>query len=606
MPDIIRLLPDSIANQIAAGEVVQRPASVVKELLENSVDAGATRIELIINEAGKGVIQVVDNGNGMTETDARLSLERHATSKINNAEDLFKIKTMGFRGEALASIAAVAQLDIVTRKEDNEVGTRISVEASEVLSQEPHSTEKGTSIKVRNLFYNIPARRNFLKSNAVELRHIHDEFNHIALANPDREFLFFQDGEQIHHVLPGKLSQRIVGLFGKSYQEQLASCEGEMDFLQVHGYVGKPDNAKKTRGEQYLFVNNRFIKSHYINHAVTTAYEGLLPEKYFPFFALFITIDPKHIDINIHPTKTEIKFDDERTVYALVRSAVKKALGTHNILPSLDFKADINVMKQFDNSHQKLEKDYSQFRQINNPGEKKNTGNWEKLYDENYLRQSKGLDEIIEGESSNKSITFSSSMDEDSSGEDIEKKNSIQLNHEFILAPVKSGLMIINQKAAMETILYDTYQSYASGQKINGQQCLFPVTVQLSPADYSIVMEIKESLSDLGFNIEQFGKNTVAIQTIPADIVNENEKELLEGIVEQFKNSKNKLEISERENLLRSFAKKASGRKIKKLSREEMEELINKLFRCKNPNYTPTGKPTFKIIERKTIEGFFE
>lgn len=605
MPDVVRLLPDSIANQIAAGEVVQRPASVVKELLENSVDAGATIIELVVTEAGKGVIQVTDNGSGMSETDARLSLERHATSKINTADDLFKITTMGFRGEAMASIAAVSQMDITTRKADKDLGTRIAVEASEVTLQEPCSAEPGTSIKVRNLFYNIPARRNFLKSNAIELKHILEEFHHIALAYPEKEFSYFQDGEQIFQLLPGKLSQRIVNLFGKNYKEQLAFCEGDMEFIKVVGYVGKPEFAKKTRGDQYLFVNNRFIKSHYINHAVSTAFEGLLAEKYYPFFALFISIDPKHIDINIHPTKTEIKFDDERTVYAIIRSSVKKALGIHSITHSLDFSSDINLLKNFENRATIKDKNYTQFRNTDFSSGKK-TDNWDKLYDENLLQKGSEFEDILKNEGPEGVLTFESQMNTPFGNEPPENSPSIQLNNEYILSPVRSGLMIINQKAAIETIIYDMYFGYTDGKKIMGQQCLFPITVELSPADFGLVMEIKDSLRDLGLTVEQFGKNAVAIQTIPADIVNENEKELIEGIIEQYKQSNNSLDISEREKILRSLAKKASGNKSKKMSALEIEELINKLFRCKNPNYTPSGKPTFKIIERKTIEGFFQ
>ncbi|MDH5604780.1 MAG: DNA mismatch repair endonuclease MutL, partial [Cyclobacteriaceae bacterium] len=343
MSDIIRLLPDALANQIAAGEVVQRPSSVVKELMENAIDAGAKNISLIITEAGKGQIRVVDDGSGMTGTDARLSLERHATSKISSSEDLFSIRTMGFRGEALASIAAVSQMQVKTRKEDTELGTVIEVAASEVIIQEPCQCEKGTSVSVKNLFYNVPARRNFLKSNGVEMKHVVEEFQRIALAYPEVGFSMYQEDEETHRLDPGKLSQRIVGLFGKNYAAQLASCTIDAEFIKIKGYVGRPEFARKTRGEQYLFVNNRYIKSHYLNHAVTMAFEGMMPEKYFPFYCLFIEIDPIHIDVNVHPTKTEIKFDDERTVYSIVRSAVKQALGIHNITPSLNFSADINL-----------------------------------------------------------------------------------------------------------------------------------------------------------------------------------------------------------------------------------------------------------------------
>lgn len=337
MLDIIQLLPDSIANQIAAGEVVQRPASVVKELLENSIDAQAKQIQLIVREAGKTLIQIIDDGIGMSETDARMCFERHATSKIRSSEDLFKIKTMGFRGEAMASIAAVAQVEMRTRRITDELGILIRLEASELKAQEVVSTPPGTNIQVKNLFYNVPARRNFLKSNPVEMRHILDEFQRIALANPDISLSLYHNDSEIYNLPAGKLSRRIVDLFGKSYREQLASCEEETSFVSVRGYVGKPEFAKKTRGEQFFYANNRYIKNGYLNHAVMTAFEGLIPEGTHPFYVLFIEIDPIHIDINVHPTKTEIKFDDERTVYAIVQAAVRRAMSQHNLTPSLDF-----------------------------------------------------------------------------------------------------------------------------------------------------------------------------------------------------------------------------------------------------------------------------
>ncbi|HEV8513540.1 MAG TPA: DNA mismatch repair endonuclease MutL, partial [Cyclobacteriaceae bacterium] len=341
MPDIIQLLPDAIANQIAAGEVVQRPASAVKELIENAIDAGATSIKLIIKESGKALIQVIDNGKGMSETDARMSLERHATSKIRTADDLFRLRTMGFRGEALASIAAVSQMELKTRLPQEDLGTLLLVEGSEVKKQEPTACEKGTSISVKNLFYNIPARRNFLKSNGVEMSHITEEFQRLALAHPSIAFTLIQSDELLFDLSSSKLSQRIVNLFGKNYQSQLAPVQEETSLLKITGYIGRPELAKKKRGEQFIFVNNRFIRNNYLGYAVTSAYEGLLQEGSFPFYALFIDIDPKHIDVNVHPTKTEIKFDDERAVYGVVWSAVKQALGTHSLAPTIDFADDV-------------------------------------------------------------------------------------------------------------------------------------------------------------------------------------------------------------------------------------------------------------------------
>ena len=344
MQNIIHLLPDSIANQIAAGEVVQRPASVVKELLENAVDAGATSVQLVVRDAGRTLIQVIDDGKGMTETDARMSFERHATSKIRTSDDLFKIRTMGFRGEALASIAAVAQVEMRTRKADDEVGTLIRIEGSDIKAQESVSCLPGTNILVKNLFFNVPARRNFLKSNSVEMRHIIDEFQRVALANSEVTFSLFHNDQEVFNLPGGKLSRRIVDMFGKAYREQLAACDEETPYVSVHGFIGKPESARKTRNEQFFFVNNRFIKHNYLHHAVVGAYEGTIPEGHHPFYVLFIDIDPSHIDINIHPTKTEIKFDDERSVYAIVMAAVRKAMGIYNLSPSLDFESDVNFL----------------------------------------------------------------------------------------------------------------------------------------------------------------------------------------------------------------------------------------------------------------------
>ena len=337
MADIIQLLPDAIANQIAAGEVIQRPASVVKELLENAVDAGATEIKLIVKEAGKTLIQVIDNGCGMSETDARMSFERHATSKIRGSEDLFAIRTMGFRGEAMASIAAVAQVEMRTRQHDQDLGNKLVIEASEVKVQEPCQCVAGTTLSVKNLFYNVPARRNFLKSNAAEMRHIVEEFQRIALANPELFFSLHHNGNQVFHLQPGNLRQRIVAVFGAGTNKKLVPVEEDTDVLKLHGFVGKPEFAKKTRGEQYFFVNDRFIKSPYLNHAVMTAYEDLLPKEVYPLYIIFIDIDPARIDINVHPTKQEIKFDDERLVYNYLKVSVRHALGQFSITPSMDF-----------------------------------------------------------------------------------------------------------------------------------------------------------------------------------------------------------------------------------------------------------------------------
>ena len=604
MQDIIRLLPDALANQIAAGEVVQRPASVVKELMENSIDAGADSIELIIGDYGKGLIQVVDNGGGMNETDARMSLERHATSKLNTAEDLFAIRTMGFRGEALASIAAVAQMELKTRMEASELGTLIQVEASEVSNQEPWAMEPGTSISVKNLFYNVPARRNFLKSNGVEMKHMVDEFIRIAMAHPGKNFRMYQEGTETYNLPSGKLSQRIVGLMGKNYKDQLVSCKTDTDLLSITGYVGKPEFSKKTRGEQYLFVNQRFVRNNYLNHAVKMAYEGLIQEQHYPFYVLFLEIDPKHIDVNVHPTKTEIKFDDERTVYAMVRASVKQALGAHNIYPSLDFDSDINLMG---NLTSELSRADRSFEQLNNPGvRKESTKNWESLFDENLMRKGDAVNQAVDRElGREESITFTSKA---SSMEDSQKTtgNFLQLQNSYIISPVKSGMMLIDQKAALERLIYEKLKDRAESKLNLSQQCLFPPTVDFSESDFKLVMDLKDELTQLGFDFEVFGTHSIVIHGIPVDIVNENEKGLFEGLIEQYKNSKDDLEISEREKIIQGLAKRASANNLRRLTVIEMEELVNQLFACENPNYAPDGRPTFKIVELKTIENFFK
>ena len=445
MADIIHLLPDAIANQIAAGEVVQRPASVVKELMENAVDAGAHRIQVIIRESGRLLVQVIDDGSGMSETDARMSLERHATSKIRKAEDLFSLRTMGFRGEALASIAAVAQVEMKTRLADRELGTLLAVEGSEVKRQEPVVTEKGTSIAVRNLFYNIPARRNFLKSNPVEMRHIVEEFQRIALAHPDLSFSLVHGDEKIYDLESSNLAQRVVGLFGKSYQSQLASCGEETDLVAVTGFVGKPEAARRTRGEQFIFVNERFIRNNYLNHAVIGAYEGLLPDGAFPFYVLFLRIDPRHIDVNVHPTKTEIKFDDERAVYAVVRAAVRQALGVHNLTPALDYSADINLMGKISGSPS-LSREQFLDEQLGGGLERSNLQNWEKLFEEAQPSQSALFDQAMAASSPRAPLPVPSEIP------------VFQLPSGYLVRPARNGVMIIDPVAASERVLYESFQ----------------------------------------------------------------------------------------------------------------------------------------------------
>lgn len=625
MSDVIHLLPDAIANQIAAGEVVQRPASALKELLENAVDAGATKVQVLVKDAGKTLIQVIDDGKGMSLTDARMSFERHATSKIRNSDDLFSIRTFGFRGEALASIAAVAQVEMKTRQKGEELGTLIQVEGSDVKKQEPTACPEGTCISMKNLFFNVPARRNFLKSNSVEMKHLVEEFQRVALSYPQIGFTLIQNDMELFNLSPGKLSQRIVGVFGKSYQEQLVACQEDTPHLNIKGYIGKPENSKKTRGEQYFFVNNRFIKSNYLHHAVINAYEGLMSSDMQPFYVLFLEIDPTHIDINVHPTKTEIKFDDERTVYAVIRSAVKQALGAHNVVPTLDFSLDVNFSDNWKNDHQqnfdvKKENTLGQeviqrensYKSFQSPGVKKQSvSGWERLFEQRDYTQ---VDEQPRGGSSGEDadvLTFSSKANENESQslpfleerEDSGATFQVELN--FIVAQMSSGLLIVDQQSAHERILYERYIKQLNQASGASQQCLFPPHVQLSQSDFALVMDIKEELYSLGFVIVEFGKDTVLIQGVPADIQVNNEKTLFEGLLEQFKHFRSELSLDKRENLARSLARKSAIKKGTRLDTAEMEAIVGQLFACQNPNYGLSGNKTFVKLDLQKIHGFF-
>ncbi len=605
MSDIIHLLPDGIANQIAAGEVVQRPASVVKEMLENSIDAGATSVKLIVKDAGKSLIQVVDNGCGMSVTDARMSFERHATSKIRTSEDLFKIRTLGFRGEAMASIAAVAQVELKTRHAEDELGTQLIIESSEIKSQEPIAQNQGTSICVKNLFYNVPARRNFLKSNPVELRHINDEFQRVALANPEIAFSFVQNDLENYKLDGGKLSKRIVQLFGKSYQQQLVPCSEETDLVKISGYIGKPENAKKTRGEQFFFINNRFIKNSYLNHAVSRAYQGLLKEDYFPFYVLFIEIDPVHVDINVHPTKTEVKFDDDRMLYGVINSAVRQALASFNVAPSLDFSADVsfdhlNVQRERSSFTSKKDRDYGAFKSFES--------NQERLDKLNELYASASKEEIATIEEAEKErvvqTTFTSSINQ--TLEVDEKKPTYHLHGRYLLRQVKSGMVVLDKVSALERILFEDYQkSMKSGTGVS-QSCMFPQQVALNPSDFALTIELKEEINQLGFEFEQMGEHMIVIQGIPSELAPCNEKEVFEGLIEQYKFNAEKLDLPKNESLARALAKRTATNRCNKLKDEEMDHLMDRLFACEQPNYTPDGNPTYVLVSLEQINEWFK
>ena len=497
MSDIIELLPDSVANQIAAGEVIQRPASVVKELLENSVDAQASEIKLIVKDAGKSLIQVIDNGIGMSETDARMCFERHATSKIKKADDLFSIKTKGFRGEAMASIAAIAQVTLKTKKADKEIGTEILIEGSEVTRQEPVSSSTGTSIAVKNLFYNVPARRKFLKSTPVELRHIIDEFQRIALAHPEIKFELYSNDSDLFILPISPLRQRIVGLFGKNYNEKLVPIKEETSIVKLEGFIGKPEYAKKTRGEQFFFVNNRFIKSSYLNHAVISGYNELIGKDSHPSYFIFLEVNPELIDINIHPTKTEIKFEDEKSIYSIVRSAVRQSLGKYSLSPSLDFETEtvfsidpigsnttvsapeIKVDKSFNpfQNEPSKEKDTKQNWSSTNLNRQKNSSeNWEKLYE-----SFKTNAPVANQKNEPKELFINHDLESEI------RQNFIQLNKKYILTTIKSGFIVIHQQRAHERILYDKFTKAFKENKRTTQQLLFPKTVELRLSDMAFL-----------------------------------------------------------------------------------------------------------------------
>ncbi len=598
MRDIIQLLPDAIANQIAAGEVVQRPSSVVKELMENSIDAGASTIQLIIKDAGKGSIQVVDDGMGMSETDARMCFERHATSKIRKAEDLFTIKTMGFRGEAMASISSVAQVELKTKRAEDELGTLIKIDASVLKSQELVQCAKGTSIIIRNLFYNIPARRNFLKSNPVEIRHILDEFQRISLANPSIKFSFIQNDQETYSLPPDKLGKRIVDLFGKSYREQLAACEEDTSYVSIKGYVGKPEHAKKTRGEQFFFVNNRFIKNSYLNHAVMTAYERLLADGAFPFYVLFLSIDPAHIDINVHPTKTEIKFDDERSIYAIVQAAVRKTLSINNLIPSLDFETNVNfnVPTTFGSTQRTIEKsDTFKARPTQDA--------WKKLYE--------GMDNNIsafEQQGSLQSMKIFDSTDEpktiqskanDWNYDSVNTPNFqvIQVLQKYLAIHITDGLLLIDQKKAYQRILYDQFIDHLNRKNGASQQLLFPRTIHINPADQLLFQEIKQEIKDLGFRMEMDSEHNFLVQGIPSGILEEECQLIIEGILEQIKNENTDFTSHRNEKIAQAMANKTASKYTqKKLSNEEMNALIGQLFASSNPNFSPNGEEISKLM----------
>jgi len=622
--DIIQLLPDNIANQIAAGEVIQRPASAVKELLENAVDATATEIKLFITDAGKALIQVIDNGKGMSETDARMAFERHATSKIKNIEDLFHIKTMGFRGEALASIAAVAQVELKTKKEEDTTGTYIEIENSTVVKQEPCAFNNGTSISMKNLFFNVPARRNFLKSNSVEMRHIVDEFIRVAMAFPTIFFSLTSNGQEVFHLEAGNLKQRIVQVLGSSYNSKLVPVKEHTDYLDVYGFIGKPDTAKKTRGDQYFFVNNRFIKSAYLNHAVNTAYDSLLPKDSFPSYVLFIDLDPEQIDINVHPTKQEIKFEDEKITYAFVQSAVKHALAQFSIAPSLDFtlNADIQSLSAVSNPFTDEKKDATTSSSLFKTFTQKNQAHFIERSSNSELKHWKDFFTPAKEESGVRNWELGNNEKQEIRNEEFITKQQIpnnlyeereiknekplvQLHNTYIISTTPKGFMLIHQQLAHERILYERYSKAAHQQQTVTQKSLFPINLELGVADAVLLNELLDDVNALGYHIETFGNNSFVIQGTPADVLQGNEKHSVELLLEQFKHFTGEVKFSKREKLVRCLTRQNAIKAGQQLSQKEMQTLIEDLFRCNTPNTTVTGNPTFVEFKEDYLDRMF-
>lgn len=610
MSDIIRLLPDAVANQIAAGEVIQRPASAVKELLENAIDSGASVIKLIVKDAGKALIQVIDNGCGMSITDARMAFERHATSKIKTADDLFAIRTMGFRGEALASIAAIAQVELRTRRIEDELGTQLNTEGSKVIDQQPIQCPAGTNISIKNLFFNVPARRNFLKSTQIEIRHIIDEFIRVAMVHPEIVFSFHHNDKMVFHLNNSNLKQRITGLFGAQYSNRLVPVEQETEKIKIYGFVGKPEFARKTRGEQFFFANNRFIKHPYLHHSVDAAFEELLTKDSFPSYFLFIEIDPKLIDINIHPSKTEVNFQDNKTLYALLRSAIRQALGKYNITPSLDFETERSndfpeppKDIQINQPTIKINTDYNPFesrqKSAGTPREIRNYENWGKLYQGNINYKENFEQEISRGNQQ----TELDHVKVDSSK--ITNQKIFQIKQRFIVTVVASGIMVIDQSRAHERILFEEYMQVFEGQVSHSQQELFPETITFSSSDAAIIDEIKEDLRTLGFEINALGKNAYVITGQPADLKDINIKDNLERIIENYRKNLIDLNLNKRVNLVSALAANMAIKSGINLQKEEMNAMIDKLFACKIPDVSPGGKAIFKVISIDEVEGLF-
>ncbi len=606
MSNSIKLLPDSLANKIAAGEVIQRPASVVKELLENSVDSEANSIKLIIGESGKSLIQVIDNGKGMSEADVRMSIERHATSKITQTEDLFKIQTLGFRGEALASMAAVSHLQIKSRPDRRDVGTDLIVEGSKVKSQDICAMEVGTTISVKHLFFNVPARRKFLKSDAVEMRHIIDEFERVALVNPDIEFKLYHNDQELFNLPQTKQRQRIVGILGKSYQEKLVPVEEETDLVKVHGFIGKPKWAKKSRGEQFFFVNGRFFKSPYFHSAILQAFEGLIAHRHHRAYFIYFEVDPESIDVNIHPTKTEIKFEDERSVFAILRSTIKRSIGQYHVAPSLDFdkgttfdiapppkgteipKPGVMINTEynpFESQKQTAQKEWERGSSF----QRDNVQGWEKLYE--------GLDQSLEKEEETPS-TLELENDED-------QTVVRQIGLKYILVQSQEGIFLLHQYRAHVRLLFEEFEEAMTSEMSASQQQLFPVTLEYSKKEAALFSGFLAPLNRMGFEIEPFGESAFIVRAVPAACPEISIEEVMGGFLDDLKGDKPTDPDKLTDSVVKSLARQSAIKSGKELQAQEMLSLFRSLMRCKNPQYDLSGLPTFMLMNAGMLDKMF-
>jgi DNA mismatch repair protein MutL len=586
---MIKVLPDSVANQIAAGEVIQRPASVIKELIENSVDAGSTVINVIVKDAGRTLIQVTDNGSGMSDTDARLSFERHATSKISSADDLLQLYTFGFRGEALASIASIAEVELKTRRHEDETGTQILINASTLVSQETISCTVGSSFSIRNLFFNVPARRKFLKSDNAELKHIISEFQRVALCNPNIEFTLISNGTVIYNLQKGNIRQRVTGIFGKNTNNNLLPVQIDTSIVKIEGYISKPEQARKTTTEQFFFANNRFFKSAYFQKAVINAYEQLIQHGTYPAFFLYLTVDPEILDVNIHPTKIEVKFTEEQTIWQILNTVSRETLGKFALSPKIDFDIENPIDIPVLTSATKLVVPKLDVDETFNPfnTEKKDTGfkskkintNWQKIYD--------GTDifELEKDDDDTPQIFSPQALAE----------KIIQIKDQYIATNSKSGLMIIDQKRAHRRILFEQFMNNFESTGNYTQQKVFPETIELGAMDFIIISEHISNLYKLGFDIRIFGKNTVVVHGLPANIENIEPEKIVHAIIDDLKDETSNIVKKSKERLVLSLAKVlAIGNKT--LNSDEMNNLVGKLLSCSNPNICPEGKPTLTII----------